>query len=177
MFRRFVAFVLLVWLFGFLWFAIALPGPLPASQRTDVIIVLTGSSGRIEHALKVLEDGKAPDLLVSGVDREVRPREFAAQFSVPARLMKCCVTLGYRAYDTRSNAIEAAQWVEEHGAKSVRLVTADWHMRRAALELGREFPEGVRIERDGVPSRPSLGALFLEYHKLLARAALDLWER
>ncbi|MYL96172.1 YdcF family protein [Novosphingobium sp. FGD1] len=177
MFRRFVAFVLLVWLFGFLWFAIALPGPLPASQRTDVIIVLTGSSGRIEHALKVLEEGKAPDLLVSGVDREVRPREFAAQFSVPPRLMKCCVTLGYRAYDTRSNAIEAAQWVEEHGAKSVRLVTADWHMRRAALELGREFPEGVRIERDGVPSRPSLGALFLEYHKLLARAALDLWER
>ena len=175
MFRRFVAFVLLVWLFGFLWFAIALPGPLPASQRTDVIIVLTGSSGRIEHALKVLEEGKAPDLLVSGVDREVRPREFAAQFSVPPRLMKCCVTLGYRAYDTRSNAIEAAQWVEEHGAKSVRLVTADWHMRRAALELGREFPEGVRIERDGVPSRPSLGALFLEYHKLLARAALDLW--
>ena len=177
MFCRFVAFVLLVWLFGFLWFAIALPGPLPASQRTDVIIVLTGSSGRIEHALKVLEEGKAPDLLVSGVDREVRPREFAAQFSVPPRLMKCCVTLGYRAYDTRSNAIEAAQWVEEHGAKSVRLVTADWHMRRAALELGREFPEGVRIERDGVPSRPSLGALFLEYHKLLARAALDLWER
>jgi uncharacterized SAM-binding protein YcdF (DUF218 family) len=176
MFRRFVAFLVLIWLFGFLWFAIALPGPLPANVRTDAIIVLTGSSGRIEHALAVLEAGKAPDLLVSGVDREVRPREFAVQFDVPARLMKCCVTLGYRAYDTRSNAIEAAQWVNEHGAKSVRLVTADWHMRRAALEIGREFPNDVRLERDGVPSRPSLGALFLEYHKLLARAALNLWE-
>ncbi|EJL28659.1 YdcF family protein [Novosphingobium sp. AP12] len=177
MFRRFVAFIVLVWLFGFLWFAVALPGPLPANLRTDAIIVLTGSSGRIEHALKVLEAGKAPDLLVSGVDREVRPREFAVQFHVPARLMRCCVTLGYRAYDTRSNAIEAAQWVTEHDAKSVRLVTADWHMRRAALELAREMPADVRIERDGVPSRPSLGALFLEYHKLLARAALNLWGR
>lgn len=177
MFRRFVAFIVLVWLFGFLWFAVALPGPLPADVRTDAIIVLTGSSGRIEHSLKVLEAGKAPDLLVSGVDREVRPREFAAQFRVPPRLMRCCVTLGYRAYDTRSNAIEAAQWVTEHNAKSVRLVTADWHMRRAALELAREFPDDIRIERDAVPSRPSLGALFLEYHKLLARAALNLWGR
>lgn len=177
MFRRFVAFIVLVWLFGFLWFAVALPGPLPASARTDAIIVLTGSSGRIEHALDVLEAGKAPDLLVSGVDREVRPREFAAQFDVPPRLMRCCVTLGYRAYDTRSNAIEAAQWAIEHDAKSVRLVTADWHMRRAALELAREFPDDIRIERDGVPSHPSLGALFLEYHKLLARAGLNLWGR
>jgi uncharacterized SAM-binding protein YcdF (DUF218 family) len=176
MFRRFVAFLVLAWLFGFLWFAVALPGPLPARVRTDAIIVLTGSSGRIEHALDVLAAGKAPDLLVSGVDREVRPREFAAQFKVPARLMKCCVTLGYRAYDTRSNAIEAAQWVNEHGAKSVRLVTADWHMRRAALEIGREFPNDVRLERDGVPSHPSFGAMVLEYHKLLARAALNLWE-
>ncbi|MFC0205279.1 YdcF family protein [Novosphingobium soli] len=177
MFRRLAAFAVLIWLFGFLWFAVALPGPLPASVRTDAIIVLTGSQGRIEHALEVLEAGKAPDLLVSGVDRQVRPREFAAQFAVPPRLMKCCVTLGYRAYDTRSNAIEAAQWVTEHDAKSVRLVTADWHMRRAALEIGREFPAGVRLERDAVPSRPTLGTLFLEYHKLLARAALNLWER
>lgn len=176
MFRRLVASAVLIWMLGFIWFAVALPGPLPADVKTDAIIVLTGSQGRIEHALKVLEAGKAPDLLVSGVDREVRPREFATQFNVPARFMKCCVTLGYRAYDTRSNAIEAAQWVAEHDAKSVRLVTADWHMRRAALELGREFPKGVRLERDGVPSHPSLGALFLEYHKLLARAALNLWE-
>jgi uncharacterized SAM-binding protein YcdF (DUF218 family) len=176
MFRRLTAFVVLLWALGFLWFAVALPGPLPASVKTDAIIVLTGSQGRIEHAVSVLAAGKAPDLLVSGVDREVRPREFAVQFKVPARLMRCCVTLGYRAYDTRSNAVEAAQWVAEHNAKSVRLVTADWHMRRAALEIAREFPDGVRLELDGVPSHPSFGTLFLEYHKLLARAGLNLWE-
>ena len=100
--------------------------------------------------------------------------EFTAQFGVSPRLMRCCITLGYAAYDTRSNAIEAAQWVELHNARSVRLVTADWHMRRAALELASEMPADVRMELDAVPSRPSLGALFLEYHKLLARAALNL---
>lgn len=174
MFRRLISFVVLIWLFGFLWFAIALPGALPAEMPTDAIIVLTGSQGRIERALDVLEAGKAPRMLVSGVDREVKPAEFAAQFGVPGRLMRCCVVLGYKAYDTRSNAIEAGEWVRAHRARSVRLVTADWHMRRAALELARELPPGVRLERDAVPSRPSFGALILEYHKLLARAALDL---
>lgn len=176
MFRRLTASVVLIWALGFVWFAVSMPGPLPKNVRTDAIIVLTGSQGRIEHAVSVLEAGGAPDMLISGVDREVRPREFARQFRVPARLMRCCVTLGYSAYDTRSNAVEAAQWVAEHEAKSVRLVTADWHMRRAALEIAREFPPDVRLERDGVPSHPSLGALFLEYHKLLARVALNLWE-
>ena len=62
-------------------------------------------------------------------------------------------------------------------ARPVRLVTADWHMRRAALELAREMPPGVDLEPDAVPSRPSFGALFLEYHKLLARVALNLWDK
>ena len=47
-------------------------------------------------------------------------------------------------------------------------------MRRATLELRRELSQGVRVEHDAVPSQPSLGALLLEYHKLIARVALNL---
>lgn len=177
MFRRIASFLLLIWVFGFVWFAIALPGPLPDAERTDAIIVLTGSQGRIERALEVLERRSAPRLLVSGVGREVRPGEFAAQFGVSSRLMRCCVTLGYAAFDTRSNATEAAQWVTKNKARSVRLVTADWHMRRAALELERELPANVKLRLDGVPSEPSFGALFLEYHKFLARFVGNLVRR
>ena len=177
MFRRTAAFILLIWFFGFVWFAVTLPGPLTDGRRSDAIIALTGSQGRIEHGLEVLRRGKAKRLFVSGVDPEVRPEEFAAQFGVSQRLMDCCVELGFEAYDTRSNAIEAANWVREHKARSVRLVTADWHMRRAELELERELPEDVRLERDAVPSRPSLGALFLEYHKLLWRLSTRLYDR
>jgi uncharacterized SAM-binding protein YcdF (DUF218 family) len=176
MFRRTLAFLVLAWFFGFLWFTIALPGPLDGGE-TDAVIALTGSRGRVERAVEVLEQGKAQRLLVSGVDPEVKPGEFAAQFGVSPRLLECCVTLGYQAYDTRSNAIEAAEWITENKAKSVRLVTADWHMRRAMLELSHALPAEVKLEADAVRSRPSFGALFLEYHKLLARIALNLWER
>ncbi|MDE8652502.1 YdcF family protein [Novosphingobium album (ex Liu et al. 2023)] len=176
MYRRIAATLFLIWILGFLAFAIVLPGPADGT-RSDAIVVLTGSGGRIDHALGLLRKGLAPRLLVSGVDREVRAREFAAEYNVPARLMACCVTLGYDAYDTRSNAVEAARWIGARKARTVRLVTSDWHMRRASLELGRELPPGVTLLRDAVPSRPTLRSLFLEYHKFLASYLVGLWKR
>lgn len=176
MFRRTAAFIMLIWLFGFLWFAVTLPQP-AGRERTDAVIVLTGGPGRIPHALTIVREGLSPRLLVSGVDSEVLPREFMQEFGVSSALMNCCITLGYNAFDTRSNAIEAATWLREHKARSVRLVTIDWHMRRAAYELSRELPKGVTVLRDAVPSHPSLQVLFLEYHKLFARNLIDVWQR
>lgn len=176
MFRRIAASLVLIWLLGFLWFAVTLPQPAGA-ERTDAVIVLTGGPGRIPRALAVLRRGLAPRLLVSGVDPEVLPREFESEYDVPDRLMRCCVTLGFRAYDTRSNAVEAANWLRTNKARTVRVVTVDWHMRRAALELGRELPKGTVMVRDAVRSHPSLQILFLEYHKLIARSLVDTWQR
>ena len=56
----------------------------------------------------------------------------------------------------------------------MRVVTTDWHMRRAAGELSAALPPGVTIVRDAVPSRPRLGILFLEYNKLLASSLARL---
>jgi uncharacterized SAM-binding protein YcdF (DUF218 family) len=82
--------------------------------------------------------------------------------------MSCCVVLGFDALDTRGNALETANWIEGGGYRSMRLVTSDWHMRRSAGELDQVLPPNVRVVEDAVPTRPSLGMLFLEYNKLLA---------
>jgi uncharacterized SAM-binding protein YcdF (DUF218 family) len=116
----------------------------------------------------LLGQGAARRMLVTGVDDEVKPHEFAVEYDVPARLMDCCVTLGFSALDTRGNARETAEWVERGDIRSLRLVTSDWHMRRAALELGHALPDDTRMVRDAVRTEPSLWTLFLEYHKLLA---------
>ncbi|TNE34079.1 MAG: YdcF family protein [Alphaproteobacteria bacterium] len=174
MIRQSIAAILLVWALGFLWFAMALPQP-AGEERTDVVIVPTGSAGRIPHGLEVLEQGLAREMLVTGVDREVKPNEFAAEFGVSAKRMKCCVTLGFAAEDTSGNAEETAAWVRDRKVRSLRLVTADWHMRRTATELARKLPADVVVVRDAVPSRPSLGLLFLEYHKFLASSVRALF--
>lgn len=174
MIRRALALLLVAYLFGFAWFAVALPRP-SGSDVTDAIIVPTGGAGRIDRGLELLRAGKARALLVTGVDREVKPAEFAAEYDVPMKLMDCCITLGFAAVDTRSNAAETAQWVRERRYRRLRLVTTDWHMRRAASELGNALPDDVAVLRDAVRSHPSLRNLFLEYNKLLASVAARLW--
>ncbi len=174
MLRRLFSLIVLGWIGGFLWFAIALPQP-AGGAKTDAVVVLTGGVGRIARGLEVLRSGWSRRMFVSGVDREVRPREFEAEYDVSRELMECCVTLGFASVDTRSNASEVAGWIEQNRLRSIRLVTTDWHMRRAAMELGQALPGDVTIVYDAVPSRPTLRILFLEYNKLLARAALRVW--
>jgi uncharacterized SAM-binding protein YcdF (DUF218 family) len=172
--NRLASLVLVAWVFGFLWFAVALPQPTGA-ERTDAIVVPTGSGGRIPRGIALLREREAEQLLVTGVDANVRPGEFSAEYDVSAQLMECCVVLGFAALDTRGNARETASWVEANDVKSIRLVTSDWHMRRAALELEGELPPGITLLRDAVRSEPSLWTLFLEYHKLLFAWAVRMW--
>lgn len=167
MLRRVIAIPLILWALGFVLFAFSLPQPAPQAE-TDAIVVPTGSGGRIQRGLEVLQTGAAEQMLVTGVDPAVQPGEFQAEYAVPDRLMDCCVTLGFSALDTRGNARETAQWMQDRSYTSLRLVTADWHMRRAAAELADQLPGDVAILRDAVRSEVNLSTLFVEYHKFMA---------
>jgi len=168
MVRRILSLILLLWALGFAVFVVGLPGPATFSE-TDAIIVLTGGENRIERGITVLEAGQAQRMLVSGVNRTVRPIELAEETGAPEALFDCCIDLGQEAVDTRSNGEEGARWVRENQFTSVRLVTTDWHMPRARFELLRELDDGVALLSDAVPSDPSFMQLFLEYNKYLLR--------
>ncbi|MCC6924633.1 YdcF family protein [Novosphingobium sp.] len=175
MLRRLLSLILLAWALGFVWFAVVLPQP-AGTERSDAVVVLTGAAGRVERGLAVLDNHWAPRMFVSGVYREVKSGEFAAQFHVSSTQMACCVMLGYSATDTVSNARETAEWVRKQRVQSIRLVTSDWHMRRAAGELRSELPDGVAVIEDAVATKPSWRTLFVEYHKLVARFIARLAE-
>ncbi len=168
MLRRILSLLLLAWVLGFIAFAVLLARPAGAVQ-SQAVVVLTGGAGRVDRGLAVLRQGWAPQLFVSGVDRDVKPGEFAAQFKVSRQQMACCVTLGFSAIDTQTNARETAIWMREQHITRIRLVTSDWHMRRAVLELRNAVPDGLTIIEDAVPTKPTMRILFTEYHKLIAR--------
>lgn len=170
MIKRVISLLFLAWVLGFAWFALLPPMPAPA-QKTDAIVVLTGGPGRIDRGLNLLEEKQAERLFISGVAREVKPRELAAEYDRPLSLFNCCVALGFEAEDTRSNATEVANWVNRRSYNSVRLVTTDWHMRRAEFELRRHIDKNVTIIPDAVRSQPNFRTLFREYHKYLAGLA------
>ena len=169
MIRRLLALAFLVWLLGLIWFAIFLPRPASAEVKTDAIVVLTGAPGRFQRGLDLLRAHRAERMLVSGVDPSVLRPELEVALGVPRRLSRCCIDLDKASVDTISNARETARWLTAHRYHSVRLVTSDWHMRRAQLELEHSLPGKVRIVSDAVPSTLSLTQLFKEYNKLVAR--------
>ncbi len=173
MIRRLISFALLAWALGFAWFALLLPQPADMA-KTDAVVVLTGGAHRIDRGLDVLETGKAKRMLISGVDRDVKPPELAAQYAGSAKLFDCCIDLGFQSVDTRSNALETGRWVARNKVKSLRLVTHDWHMRRARFELDRALPDNIAVTNDAVSTKPSLAALFKEYNKYWLRAVAGL---
>jgi uncharacterized SAM-binding protein YcdF (DUF218 family) len=163
----------IAWALGFCAFMLALPGPL-GGNTTDAIVVPTGAAGRIDRGLALLRDGQAKRMLVTGVAPGVREGDLARAYQAPARVFACCVDLGGDAVDTRSNAHEAAAWLRARGFRSVRLVTSDWHVLRAKMELTAAVAPGMVVLGDGVESTPRLGTLINEYNKLLLRR-LALW--
>lgn len=174
MIRRIVGLVAIAWLAGFGWFMATLPGPLDG-RRTDAIVVPTGGPGRIDRGIALLRAKAAKRMLVTGVAPTVRPVELAERYHVPPALFACCIDLGHEAVDTRSNAEETSAWVKSHGYRSIRLVTSDWHMHRAMLELTNALGDDVVVVGDGVAGAPKILLLVAEYDKfLLRRAALTL---
>ncbi len=173
MIRRILALVALLWTLGFAAFVVWLPGP-SNGVTTDGIIVLTGGENRIVRGIDLMRERKAERMLVSGVNRTVRPAELAEENDAPVGLFDCCIDLDQDSVDTRSNGEQAARWVHDNGFESVRLVTTDWHMPRARFELANQLADGVTIIADGVASNPSFTQLFLEYNKYLLRRASAL---
>jgi uncharacterized SAM-binding protein YcdF (DUF218 family) len=170
---RLVALLLLAYLLGYAAFAVMLPRA-AGEERTDAVVVLTGGTGRLDRGFELIGAERAQRLLVSGVERTVRPQELAAAYDLPIALFDCCIDLGRESFDTRSNADEVARWMDENGFTSMRLVTNDWHMPRARYELRRRLPDTISILPDAVETSPSFRLLFLEYNKYLLGAAADL---
>jgi uncharacterized SAM-binding protein YcdF (DUF218 family) len=166
--RRILALIALAYFLGFALFLLSLGKPLDA-RRTDAIVVPTGGAGRIDRGIALMREKAARRMLVTGVDPDVKPGELAAEYRAPRRLFACCIDLGHDAVDTRSNADETAAWVHSHGYRSVRLVTSDWHMPRAKLELRNALGDRVELIGDPVPSNPGFGMLAREYNKYLVR--------
>lgn len=173
MIRRILAIVALVYLLGFVLYTLTLPRPLDGT-KTDAIVVPTGAAGRIDRGIALIQGHQANRLLISGVAPGVRPIDLAIKYRVPVGLFACCIDLGHEAVDTRSNAEETARWVSEHKYRSVRLVTSDWHMARARMELVAALGSDVAVFDDGVEGEAALGLLIVEYNKLLLRR-VSLW--
>jgi uncharacterized SAM-binding protein YcdF (DUF218 family) len=83
------------------------------------------------------------------------------------------LAIGHAAATTAGNAAETAAWVAAEAAsgrpvRTLRVVTAAYHMPRARAELEARLPEEVMIVTDGVRAGLPLAAMLVEYAKFQA---------
>ena len=176
--------VALIWFSGLLAFAGRVQQQTPARAPVPAqgIVALTGvgSNQRIAAAISLLEDGYGRRVLVSGVNPMASREDIRNVSRAVRRLYDCCVDLGFTAADTVGNARETAEWAKAMRYRSLIVVTADYHMPRAMLELNAVLRDtGVTAQTYAVPT-PALKSkmwwrnpraarlMVLEYCKYLA---------
>jgi uncharacterized SAM-binding protein YcdF (DUF218 family) len=115
------------------------------SRTADGIVVLTGGSSRVSDAMELLADGYGKRLLISGVHPASGAGDISRSLNENQSLLSCCVDLDRSAVNTRSNAAETRRWVHERGFRSLIVVTSNYHMPRAILELSHAMPDVTLI--------------------------------
>ena len=173
----------LFWLGGLLWF-VTPPAADTRATPTDAIVVLTGGSLRLQSGIDLLREGKGRKLFVSGVNQQVDLEDLMRVSGNMPDWALCCVVLGHRADNTFGNAQETAQWIRAQGFRSLRLVTAWYHMPRSLLEFDRALPEIDIIAHPVFPDqvrqehwwaqRGTAALLVIEYVKYLGALSRPL---
>ena len=127
---------------GFVDFLSKVPPSEDKPQRNaDGIVVLTGGSSRVSDAIELLSAGYGRRLLISGVHPTNGYSDIQRTIPDSQRLLGCCVDLDRSAVNTRSNATETRRWAIERGFRSLIVVTSNYHMPRAIVELSHAMPD------------------------------------
>jgi hypothetical protein len=140
----------------------------------DCIFVLSGKSGRKDHGIKLWRVGYSPQLIMSigrqewsEFDRlksELGDRLDTTKFQIPNQhqLIRIdqqevfCHPVSLGRFQTRSEARILMDYVKDLSVRSIMVVSAPAHTRRAALTLRRIFRKsGVQIIFVAAPEKIS----------------------
>lgn len=172
---------------GFFWFVMQIPDKEVALEsKADGIVVLTGAAARIPDAIGLLAAKRGERLLITGVYRNTRSREIGRLTPLYNQFFECCIDLDRTALNTYGNAIQARRWAHQHNFKSLIVVTSNWHMPRAMVEISHQLPDltltpnpviSERLKREpwwsNLSSFRFLAAEYVKYLFALARFHVD----
>ena len=144
-------------------------------EKTDAIIALTGGRNRIAEAVKLLKQGRAKRLFISGVDKDISLQNIKTTQQVSIT-DDSNIDIGHNASNTLENAKESSEWIKTHNIKSIRLVTSNYHVLRSLTEFKDQNPNlkiiihpvySENIEKKWWTSWQTFSLIFKEYNKFL----------
>lgn len=136
--KKLILFITLLvfgaWVVGLCLFAYSINHfPTDTQTHTQAIVVLTGGRNRISEAVKLLNQGLADKLFISGVEKNTSLQDISISQDIPMPKKK--VSLEKKSTNTIENAIETQAWLKKHNITSIRLVTSNYHLPRSIQEF------------------------------------------
>ncbi len=127
--------------------------PSDTLTKTNAIIVVSGDTDRMKHAIDLYKQGYAPKLILSGAAREGDVSNALAMHIEASNsgIPDDAVILEERATNTFENAIFTKDIVQSKGFKNIILVSSPYHQRRV-YETFRSVFRGTDVTFQNSPS-------------------------
>ena len=141
-------------------------------KTADVIIILSGEIDRVEHGIRLYQQGYADKLFFTG-----RVAHFMGRQAVFSGVAEDHILIENKSHTTFGNAKNSLEIMQTQGFKSAIVVTSPYHTRRASIIFGQLF-RGLDLTICSVPydsstsdnwwkDRYTATAVITEYMKLV----------
>ena len=163
-------------------------GTAQVSQARPLVTVLTGGPGRLEFAAKLIDEGWADTMFISGVNQDTGHSDLIDQYNLPHAWSDCCIVLGYEASNTWENICEIRHYTASRYNtldSYPYIVSSYYHLPRVAVTITALWPDAqpillaaTRPSWTMVPHPKALRTLGVEYNKTLlsiAQLAIPFW--
>ena len=116
------------------------------NENKKAIVVLTGGPRRLEEGFQLLERKLGSALFISGVNPIVTKKDLKKILNTNNSnkkniLFDCCVYYEKKSKNTKSNSIEANEWLTKNDYNEIFLVTSSSHMPRSIYEFKKNAPK------------------------------------
>lgn len=132
--------LVIAWFLGLFLFIGEIPRNYEESDKiADAAIVLTGGDKRIEEGVRLFKEKIAKKIFITGVSTKIKDKQeipFVKQLK-----KKDFVEIGTEATSTNGNALEARDWIKKNNIKTIKIITANYHMPRSIVEFKRYNPD------------------------------------
>lgn len=121
--------------------------------KADAIVVVSGDTDRIQHAIDLYKQGYAPKMILSGAQKEGPTSNAFAMHLEASRsgVPDEAVILEEKATNTFENAVLTKEIVQAQGFRNLILVSSPYHQRRV-YETFRSVYKGSGVTFQNNPS-------------------------
>jgi uncharacterized SAM-binding protein YcdF (DUF218 family) len=143
-----------------------------AAGRADAVVVLSGGRNwRLDPALKLMREGVAPVLVISGTGYDPKWRKARELCDGGARGFRVLCPDPHP-YSTRGEAEMIARLSAQHGWTSVDVVTSRYHVFRARMLIERCYHRHLAMIGASYPWQTAALEWASEWAKLLAQVTV-----